>query len=114
MAALRFREARGRKAVRALVAAISVCRYNPVDRAPLSILCRDEVRIDRRYRQPAACRLRGIPGLARAGVDPAADAPLCESAARPHRGPDLWPRVAARLRQAAAATLVAGRAHVPA
>src|SRR5580692_9192433 len=73
---------------------------------PPSSSGRDEIRIDRRDRQPPPHRLRGIPGLAFSGLDAAADAALCEFAARSHRGPELRPRMAARLRQAAAAALV--------
>src|SRR5262249_60486463 len=54
--------------------------------------------------------LRRFPAAARRGLDGAADAALSESAARSHRGAHLWPRMAARLRQAAAVAVVAGRA----
>ncbi len=48
------------------------------------------------------------------GLDRAAGAALPQFAARPDRGADLRPRMAARLRQAAAAALVAGRDRLPA
>src|SRR5262249_58770197 len=55
----------------------------------------------------------GRPGGGGRGLDGAADAALSESAARSHRGAHLWPRMAARLRQAAALAVVAGRAGLP-
>ena len=53
------------------------------------------------------------PGPACRGLDRAADAALPQSAARPDRGADLRPRMAARLRQAAAAAMVAGGDRIP-
>src|SRR5215471_14573941 len=48
------------------------------------------------------------------GMDHPADPALPEFAARPDRGAGLRPRMATRLRQAAAAALVDGRGRLPA
>src|SRR5262249_60940961 len=72
-----------------------------------------EVGIDRHHRAPSTGGLRRVPRAARGRLDGAADAALSESAARPYRGADLWPRMAARLRQIAAIAVVAGRAGLP-
>src|SRR5262249_6002393 len=92
-------------------------------REPMGVLPRDppnpkalaafDVGIDRHHRAPPAGGLRRVPGAARCRLDGAADAALSESAARSHRGADLWPRMAARLRQAAAVAVVAGRDRLP-
>ena len=58
--------------------------------------------------------LRRLLGAACRGLDRAAGAALPQFAARPDRGAGLRPRMAARLRQAAAAALVAGRDRRPA
>src|SRR5262245_62852489 len=97
------------------------CRYNATPRTP-DLALRDpqpggsgpfDVGIDRHHRAPSAGGLCRVPRPARGGLDGAADAALSESAARPHRGADLWPRMAARLRQIAAIAVVAGRAGLP-
>ena len=64
-------------------------------------------------RRPSEGGVRGIPGPSPGGLDPAAVAALSEPAARPDRSADLRPRMATRLRQAAAAAVVAGRGRVP-
>ncbi len=71
-------------------------------------------RIRHRSGTPAGRGPGGILRIAFRGVDAAAGAPLPQPAARSHRGPRLWPRVAARLRQAAAAAVVDGRGDVSA
>src|SRR4029077_3882278 len=65
------------------------------------------LRLHRPDRGGAAGGVRRLPRLAFRGLDRAADAALRQPAARPDRGADLWPRMAARLRQAAAAAVVA-------
>src|SRR5262249_11457450 len=79
----------------------------------LKALAAFDVGIDRHHRAPSTGGLRRVPRAARGRLDGAADAALSESAARPHRGADLWPRMAARLRQIAAVAVVAGRAGLP-
>src|SRR5450759_4162242 len=64
-------------------------------------------------RRPSGAGLCRLPGPACRGLDRAADAALPQFAARSDRGADLRPRMAARLRQAAAAALVAGRDRRP-
>src|SRR6202035_2393040 len=77
--------------------------------------CRGEqTRPARLYRGPAAGGVCRLPGAAFDRLDGAADAALRQPAARSDRGPDLRPRVAVRLRQAAAAAVVAHRDHAPA
>src|SRR3984893_7324725 len=97
------------------------CRYNAT-REPLISHCGIprprgsgpfDVGIDRHHRAPSADGLRRVPGAARRRLDRAADAALSQSAARSHRGADLWPRMAARLRQAAAVAVVAGGTGLP-
>src|SRR5215472_343881 len=66
--------------------------------ATLKALAAFDVGIDRHHRAPSTGGLRRVPRAARGRLDGAADAALSESAARPHRGADLWPRMAARLR----------------
>src|ERR1700722_9551677 len=68
-----------------------------IDRAPAFFSGPNEVRIDRHDWQPTPQRLCGFPGVAFSDLDAAAGAPLRESAARSHRGPELRPRMAARL-----------------
>ncbi len=75
--------------------------------------CCNDAWIDRGGRRPSEGGVRGIPGPSPGGLDPAAVAALSEPAARPDRGADLRPRMAARLRQAAAAAVVAGRGRLP-
>ncbi len=74
----------------------------------------EQTRPDRLYRRPAAGGVCRLPGAAFDRLDGAADAALRQPAARSDRGPDLRPRVAARLRQAAAAAVVAHRDHASA
>src|SRR5262245_21034745 len=92
------------------------CRYNaaasPVV-SPGKAVRRADAGIDRHHRAPSTGGLRRLPGAARRGVDGAADAALSQSAARSDRGADLWPRVAARLRQVAAAAVVDDRGAAP-
>ncbi len=68
----------------------------------------------RPHRRRAGTRSGRHPAAACGGVDRAAGAVLPQSAARSDRGADLRPRMAARLRQAAAAAVVAGRDRLPA
>src|SRR5580698_6814538 len=64
-------------------------------------------RLHRLDRGGAAGGVRRVPHPAFRGLDRSADLALRQPAARPDRGANLWPRVAARLRQAAAAAVVA-------
>src|SRR3981189_1471769 len=94
------------------------CRYNGADPLDSSKswdqgTCCFDVGIDRHDRAPPAGRVCGVPRAACAGLDRAAGAALSQSAARPDRGPHLRPRMATRLRQAAAAAVVAGRDRLP-
>ena len=67
------------------------------------------IKSHRRHRAASGRNIPGVPGAARPGLDGAAGAVLPQPAARPDRGSALRPRMAARLRQAAAAAVVAGR-----
>ena len=67
-------------------------------------------------RHPAASggSISGVPGAACGGLDRAAGGVFPQSAARSDRRPALRPRMAARLRQAAAAAVVDARGDLPA
>src|SRR5438105_14973088 len=101
-------------------ASAALCRYNAADSgtglrvsAKPRALAAADVWIDRHHRAPAGGRLCRLPRAPSRDLDGAAGAALSQSAARSHRGADLRPRMAARLRQAAAAAVVAGRDRLP-